>query len=278
MDGLKTKRKAIASHCLSRRRILKRSLGLAASFSFGGISNAIAASAPVTIFAAASTAGAIEAVAKDFEGATGETVRAVFAASSILARQIMQGAPADIYLAANAAWMDELERKDGVQPGSRVDLLGNNLVLIAPLNQPLEISVEPGFALAKILGQGRLAIGDPSHVPAGIYAKAALERLGIWDSLAAKLAFANDVRAALVLVERGEAMAGIVYASDAMAGARVRIVAEFPEELRAPIVYPMAIVRARAAPSVTAFHRHLQSAAAGSIFREHGFIHPVAGS
>ncbi len=236
------------------------------------------AKAPVTIFAAASTAGAIEAVAKDFEGLNAGSVRAVFAASSILARQIAQGAPADIYLSANAAWMDELERGDVLQPGSRVDLLGNRLVLIAPLNQAFEVSIEPGFALAKALGRGRLAIGDPSHVPAGIYAKAALDRLGVWDSLASKLAFANDVRGALALVERGEAAAGIVYASDAMAGARVRVVAAFPAPAPTPIVYPLAIVRARAAPAVTGFHRYLRGAAAGAIFRDHGFIHLAAGA
>jgi molybdate transport system substrate-binding protein len=272
VDGLGIKRRATGS----RRCFLARSLGLAAGFSLGGLG--ARAEAPVTIFAAASTAGAIEAAARGFEALNAGSVRAVFAASSILARQISQGAPADIYLSANAAWMDELERADDLQPGSRVDLLSNTLVLIAPLNQAFEITVEPGFDLAKALGEGRLAMGDPSHVPAGIYAKAALDRLGVWDSLGSKLAFANNVRGALALVERGAAAAGIVYASDAMAGARVRVVAAFPPKARAPIVYPMAIVRARAAPAVTAFHRYLQGAAAGAIFRKYGFTHPAARS
>lgn len=275
MDGHEAKTKAFGT----RRCFLMRSLGMAVSFSIGGVG--ARAKTPVTIFAAVSTAGAVEAVAKGFEAKVFEdvnagSVRAVFASSSILARQIEQGAPADIYLSANTVWMDELERGDILHPGSRVDLLGNRLVLVAPLNRPLEISIEPGFALAKALGRGRLAMGDPSHVPAGMYAKAALERLGVWDSLASSLAFANDVRGALALVERGEATAGIVYASDAMAGARVRIAAEFPAEPRAPIVYPMAIVRARAEPAVTGFYRYLQGAAAGAIFREHGFTHRAA--
>jgi molybdate transport system substrate-binding protein len=270
LDGLGTKRRTIAS----RRCFLARSLGLAAGFSLGGLG--ARAGAPVTIFAAASTAGAIEAVARGFEAVNAGSVRAVFAASSVLARQIAQGAPADIYLSANAAWMDELERANDLQPGSRVDLLSNSLVLIAPLKQTFEISIEPGFALAQALGEGRLAMGDPSHVPAGIYAKAALGRLGVWDSLGSKLAFANNVRGALALVERGEAAAGIVYASDTVARDRVRVVAAFPPEARAPIVYPLAIVRARAAPAVTAFHRYLQGVAAGAIFREYGFIPRIA--
>jgi len=260
----------------TRRCFLARSLGLVAGSSLGGIG--VLAAAPVTIFAAASTAAAIEAAARDFETMHAGAVRAVVAASSILARQIAQGAPADIYLSANTAWMDELERSGNLQPGSRVDLLGNSLVLIAPLDQPFEVSIGPNFALAEALGRGRLAMGDPSHVPAGIYAKAALEHLGVWDSLAPKVAFASDARAALALVERGGAAAGIVYASDTRLGARVRIVATFPYENYTNIVYPMAILRARTAPAVTAFHRYLQGPAAGAIFRRYGFTHRPADS
>ncbi len=262
----------------SRRTFLARSLGLAAGFSLDGLGvGGVRAQAPVTVFAAASTAGAVAAVAKEFEISAKETVRGVFAASSILARQIAQGAPADIYLSANSAWMDELEAKNHLQAGSRVDLLGNSLVLIAPLDRAFEISIAPGFALAKALGGGRLAMGDPNHVPAGMYAKAALKRLGVWDSLSAKLAFANDARAALALVERGDAAAGIVYASDARAGSGVRLVAAFPPEPRRPIVYPLAMVRGRSA-AAGAFYRYLQGAAAGAVFRAHGFTHPAAGT
>ena len=230
---------------------------------------------PVTIFAAASTAGAIEAAARDFESKGGAPVRVVLAASSTLARQIAQGAPADLYLSANTAWMDHLARGGGIEPDSRVDLLGNRLVLIAPIGRSFDIEIAPGFALAAALGNGRLAMGDPDHVPAGIYAKDALTRLGVWAAVAPKAAFAADARAALVLVERGEAAAGIVYASDAAENPGVRVVARFAAASHGPIIYPLAIVREHATAAVIAFHRYLQGDAARSIYQAWGFSEVV---
>ncbi len=234
-----------------------------------------ASETPVTIFAAASTGGAIEAVARDYEAGGGGPVRTVLAASSTLARQIDHGAPADLYLSANVAWMDWLAARSAVAPNSRIDLLGNSLVLIAPADRPFQIAVAPGFALAEALGGGRLAMADPDHVPAGIYARAALSALGVWSQVAPRAVYSNDVRAALVLVERGEVAAGIVYASDARASARVRVVAEFPPDTHPPIVYPLAILRDRDWPTVRDFHRYLQGPRAGAIFRARGFA-PLA--
>ncbi|MFQ5775973.1 MAG: molybdate ABC transporter substrate-binding protein [Kiloniellaceae bacterium] len=232
---------------------------------------------PVTVFAAASTANAVQAVAAAFAAEGGGAVRTVFAASSTLAQQIARGAPADLFLSANNAWMDALARKGVIDPASRIDLLGNRLVLIAPRRSRLEVALAPGFALAAALGEGRLAMGDPGHVPAGIYAKAALERLGVWDELAPKAAFAGDARAALALVERGEAAAGIVYATDAAIGARVRVVATFPADGQGPIVYPLAVVAGRRSPAVEAFYRFLRGPRARAIFRAQGFIAPARG-
>ncbi len=229
----------------------------------------------MTIFAAASTGSAIEAVAREYQTEGGPAVRVVIAASSTLARQIDHGAPADLYLSANEAWTDWLAARGAIAPDSRIDLLGNSLVLIAPAAQPFEISVAPGFALDQALGGGRLAMADPSHVPAGIYAKAALEALGVWAKIAPSIAYSGDVRAALALVERGEAEAGIVYASDAAANTHVRIVAEFPPGLHPAIVYPLAVLRGREREEVLAFHRYLQGPQARAIFRAQGFI-PLA--
>ena len=160
-------------------------------------SGAPRAEPPVTLFAAASTVDAIAAVARAYEAGGGAKVRTVFAASSTLARQIAQGAPADLYLSASTAWMDELEGRGVIEPGTRVDLLGNALVLIAPKHSAIEISIAPGFALVGALDDRRLAIGDPAHVPAGIYAKAALTKLGVWPEVSARVAYLGDVRGAL---------------------------------------------------------------------------------
>ena len=162
----------------------------------------------VTIFAAASTTNAVTDLANAFERRGAIGVRPVFAASSTLAKQIAHGAPADLFLSASPAWMDYLDAKDALAPGSRVDLLSNRLVLIAPRDSGLSLTVEPGFPLAEALGGGRLAIGDPAHVPAGIYAKAALLSLGVWDAVGPRAAAAANVRAAMALVERGAAAAG----------------------------------------------------------------------
>jgi molybdate transport system substrate-binding protein len=232
---------------------------------------------PVTLFAAASTVNAVAAVARAFDAAGGGRIRTVFAASSTLARQIAQGAPADLYLSASTAWMDELEGRGVLEPGTRVDLLGNALVLIAPKRSPIEIEIAPGFGLADALGGRRLAMGDPAHVPAGIYAKAALENLRIWPEISARVAYLGDVRGALAMVDRGEAAAGIVYASDVHDFGRVQILGRFPAESHPAIVYPLAIVAGRATPEVLAFYEFLQSAQARPLLEAEGFTVPRGG-
>ncbi len=229
---------------------------------------------PVTLFAAASTVNAVAAVARAYEAGGGGKLRTVFAASSTLARQIVQGAPADLYLSANVPWMDELEGRGAIEPGTRVDLLGNALVLIAPKRNPVEIDIVPGFALAGALSDRRLAMGDPAHVPVGIYAKAALMNLGVWPEVSLRVAYLGDARGALAMVDRGEAAAGIVYASDVRDGARVRVVGRFPSGSHPAIVYPLAVVAGRATPEVMAFYRFLQSAEARALLEAQGFTAP----
>lgn len=249
-----------------RRLIFCSVLGLAPLVATGVLAQ------DVTIFAAASTTSAVLEIAEAFEATSGIRVRPVFAASSTLAKQIDAGAPADLYLSASAAWMDYLESRGRLAPGTRVDLLSNRLVLIAPADSDWSLTVAPGFPLAAALGERRLVIGDPSHVPAGIYAKAALVALGVWDEVALKAAFAGDVRAALALVERGEVAAGLVYASDAAIGARVRVVAPIPPDSHPPITFPLAVVAGRASSAVTRFTRYLGGAAARARFEKHAFI------
>ena len=231
---------------------------------------------PVTLFAAASTVNAVAAVARAYEAGGGK-VRTVFAASSTLARQIAQGAPADLYLSANVAWMDELEGRGAIEPDTRVDLLGNTLVLIAPERRPIEIEIAPGFPLAGALGDRRLAMGDPAHVPAGIYAKAALTKLGVWPEVSARVAYLGDVRGALAMVDRGEAAAGIVYASDVRGAARVQVVGRFPANSHPAIVYPLAVVAGRRRPAVMAFYEFLQTPRARALLEAQGFTAPGGG-
>ena len=225
----------------------------------------------VTLFAAASTTDAVEAVARAFEAGGHGRVRAVFAASSTLAQQILRGAPADLFLSANTAWMDHLEARGRIATETRFDLLGNRLALIAPRKSTLDLTVTRKFPLAAALGERRLAMGDPAHVPAGLYAKAALENLGVWSEVAPKAAYVGSVRAALVLVERGETPVGIVYATDARISPRVRIVARFPEGSHPDIVYPLALVSGREGPAVSALYDFLRGPEARDIFRAHGF-------
>jgi len=240
-------------------------------------SGAPRAERPVTLFAAASTVKAATAVARAFDAGGGGKIRIVFAASSTLARQIAQGAPADLYLSASTAWMDELEGRGVLEPGTRIDLLGNALVLIAPRGRPVEIEIAPGFALAAALGDRRLAMGDPAHVPAGIYAKAALENLEIWPEISTRVAYLGDVRGALAMVDRGEAAAGIVYASDVHDFDRVLVLGRFPAESHPAIVYPLAVVAGRATPEVLAFYEFLQSPQARPLFEAEGFTAPGNG-
>lgn len=194
-----------------------------------------------------------------------------FASSSALARQIESGAPADLFLSADEEWMDYVAGRGLVRPGTRVSFLANRLVLIAPTRSPARLAIRPGFALAQALGQGRLAMADPDSVPAGKYGKAALTSLGVWPAVAPRVARAENVRAALALVERGEAPFGVVYATDARASARVRIVGIFPAATHPPITYPLALLKASTNPEAEGFRRFLLSPAGKAIFARRGF-------
>jgi molybdate transport system substrate-binding protein len=224
---------------------------------------------PLTVFAAASLKNALDDVATEWKKTGAAPPVTSYASSSVLATQIEHGAPADIFVSADKQWMDYLSKRALV--GSPHDLLGNRLALISGADNPLKIAIKPGFALGKALGDGRLSLGDPSNVPAGIYAKEALTKLGVWDSVRSKLAPAADVRAALVLVSRGEAPLGIVYETDAKVDPKVRIVGLFPEDTHTPIRYPVAIVTTSHHPDAGKFIAFLDSPAAKAIFTHYGF-------
>lgn len=194
-----------------------------------------------------------------------------FAASSALARQIGSGAPADLFISADEPWMDDVAARGLIVPGTRKSFLSNRLVLIAPASSRIRLVIGPDFPLVQTLGSGRLAMADPDAVPAGKYGKAALESLGVWRSVAGKVARGENVRAALALVERGEAPLGIVYATDAKASARVRVVGVFPAGSHPPITYPIARLKASTHPDAEAFRRFLLSGAGKAIFARYGF-------
>lgn len=226
----------------------------------------------ILVFAAASTAEAVTAVSALYEIRGGATARTVFAASSVLARQIANGAPAELYLSANRKWMDWLAARDRIIVASRRDLFGNRLVLVVPRNSDLKFRIRPGFPLAERLGDGRLALADPDHVPAGIYARQALTSLGVWDAVGRRAARTRDVRGVLALVGRGEAAAGIVYATDARISKKIRIAGLFPRAAHAPIAYTIALVKGRDSAAARAFHAFLISKPARAVFAGHGFL------
>ncbi len=230
-----------------------------------------AAAGDVVVFAAASLTNALGDIARAYEPQVKDKVNFSFASSSTLAKQIENGAPADVFISADREWMDYLDRLKLVEPGSRIDLLGNRLVLIAPADSNLSVSLKPGVDFAALLKDGLLATGDPDHVPVGKYAKVALQKLNAWDTVSGRIARADSVRAALTLVERGEAPLGIVYATDAAVAPTVRVVAAFPEDLHPPIVYPAALVHGRATPAAARFLGYLKTPEAAAAFRKHGF-------
>lgn len=229
-------------------------------------------SRPVTVFAAASLGNALDEIDAEYGKRTGARAAISFASSSALARQIESGAPADIFLSADSGWMDYVEKRGLLAPGTRVNLLRNELVLIAPEKSPVSLTIGPKFPLAKALGEGRLAVGDPDHVPAGKYAKAALEYLGVWPELSGRLARAENVRAALLFVSRGEAPFGIVYRTDAAADRAVRVIGVFPPASHPPVVYPAARVAAGRSPAARNYFEFLKSRAAAALFSKHGFL------
>jgi molybdate transport system substrate-binding protein len=225
----------------------------------------------ILVFAAASMKNALDEVDAAFAKQTGIAVVASYDASSALMKQIEQGAPADVYFSADRKWMDYGSQKQLIDDATRVNLLGNALVLIAGKESMLSrVTIDPSLDLAALAGDGRIATGDVRAVPVGIYAKEALQKLGLWDAVEPKLAMVGNVRAALVLVARGEAPLGIVYATDAKVEPAVKIVGAFPDDSHEPIVYPVAATRT-AKPSATLYLSFLRSAAARAIFERYGF-------
>lgn len=203
----------------------------------------VAAARDVNVYAAASLKGTLDEAVKAYQAQSGQTVTAAYAASSALAKQIEAGAPADIFISADQEWMDYLTKAGLVQTDSRTTFLGNQLVLVAERSQAKRLTLDANLDVAALLGDRRLAVGDVNAVPAGRYAKAALTKLGLWDKVKDKLAPAENVRAALALVARGEAAAGIVYATDARVDPGVAIVGVFPADSHAPIEYPIALLK-----------------------------------
>jgi molybdate transport system substrate-binding protein len=225
----------------------------------------------ITVFAAASMKNALDEVDAIFAKRNGIKVVASYAASSALMKQIEQGAPADVFLSADVDWMDYGEKHNLIKNDTRFNLLGNRLVLIAPKDSKIDrVNIAPGLDLAGLAGGGRIATGDVRAVPAGLYAKAALEKLGIWASVEPKMAMAENVRAALVLVARGEAPLGIVYETDAKIDPGVKIVGVFPEDSHPPIIYPVALTK-EAKPDAAKYVAFLRTAEARVVFERYGF-------
>jgi molybdate transport system substrate-binding protein len=258
---------------VSQRKIFIAAVAIAVAFT--GRPLAAQAQDPpqksILVFAAASLKDALDAVDAAFTKQSGVNVIASYDASSALMKQIERGAPADIFISADRKWMDYGSQHKLIDDATRVDLLGNTLVLIAPKQSRLsEVTIGPDLDLARLAGDGRIATGDVRAVPVGIYAEAALRKLGLWDSVEAKLAMVGNVRAALVLVARGEAPLGIVYATDARVEPAVKIIGVFPEDSHEPIVYPAAATT-DAKPGAAAYLAFLRSAAARSMFESFGF-------
>ncbi|WP_296385727.1 molybdate ABC transporter substrate-binding protein [Reyranella sp.] len=231
----------------------------------------------MVIFAAASLKNALDEIASAWSKETGKPApRLSYAASSALAKQMEQGAPADMFISADLDWMDHVEKKDLIQKDTRFNLLGNKIVLIAPRDSKTTVAVKQGFDLAKALNSekgagGKLAMANVDAVPAGKYGKSALEKLGAWDGVKGSVAQAENVRAALLLVARGEAPLGIVYATDAAAEPNVKIVGEFPGDSHPPIIYPAALTKAPKSPDAKAFLDYLKSSKARPAFEKQGF-------
>jgi len=254
--------------------VLKRSI-LAALFAALAIAStphtAAAQDRSITVFAAASMKNALDDVDVAFTKKSGIKVVASYDASSALMKQIEGGAPADAFVSADLKWMDYGAQKKLIKDDTRVNLLGNQLVLIAGKDSKIDnVAIKAGFDLAKLAGGGRIATGDVKAVPVGLYAQAALQKLGVWDAIEPKMAMTQNVRAALVLVARGEAPLGIVYSTDAKVEPSVKVVGVFPEDSHDPIIYPVAAT-ATAKPDVASYLAFLRSAAAKSIFEGYGF-------
>jgi len=227
--------------------------------------------ASLTVFAAASVRDALEALAKRFEANTADKVIVSYGGSNALARQIEAGAPADVFLSADSDWMDYLDSRRLLASGTRANLLRNELVLVAPTSSASTLKIGPAFALAAALGSDKLAMANPDSVPAGKYGKGALQALGVWERVEKQVARAENVRAALTLVSRGEAAYGIVYKTDALAENNVRIIDIFPSSTHPPIVYPIAELARSSSSSARRFIAYLESPEARAIWEKYGF-------
>ena len=236
-----------------------------------GTAPAAAQNRDILVFAAASLKNALDEAAAQWQRESGKKVVISYAASNTLIKQIEQGAPADMFISADLDWMDYGQQKGLIKPDTRSNLLGNRLVLIAPKDSNISANIQPGFDLAALLKGGRLAMGNVDAVPAGKYGKASLEKLGAWDGVKDKIAQAESVRAALLLVARGEAPLGIVYQTDAAADPTVKIVGTFPENTHPPIIYPIALTKDSTNPDALAFLNFIRSPAARPIFERQGF-------
>jgi molybdate transport system substrate-binding protein len=230
-----------------------------------------ALAADVVVFAAASLKNALDDAAQTYHSQGGAAAKISYAASSALAKQIENGAPADIFISADLAWMDYVQKRNLIQPATRKNLLGNRLVLVAPAGSGAKIDIKPGFDLVGLLHGGRLAMADPASVPAGKYGRAALQKLGIWNAVEPHVAGAENVRAALLFVDRKETPLGIVYATDAASDPKVEIAGAFPENTHPPIIYPIALTASSNNPDAAKYLQFLESPAAKPAFKKQGF-------
>jgi molybdate transport system substrate-binding protein len=244
------------------RRLLLLLLALLAAPAFA---------APPLVLAAASLQESLNAAADAWAARHHARPVLSFASSAALAKQVEAGAPADIFISADERWMDDVAKHGLMKAGTRVSFLANKLVLVAPAASARLVAIGPGFPLAKMLGGGKLAMGEVNSVPAGKYGKEALMKLGVWDAVAFHVAGADNVRSALALVERGEAPYGIVYATDAYASKAAKIVGTSPETSHAPLTYPIALLTASTSPDAEGFRRFLISGAGKAIFKRYGF-------
>jgi molybdate transport system substrate-binding protein len=261
-------------HHFINRFSTHRLAGLFAAFAIlcgSASSSAFAQDKSLTVFAAASMKNALDDVDAAYSAKTGVKIAASYAASSVLAKQIGQGAPADVFVSADTDWMDYAIGKKAINEPTRINLLGNSIVLIAPKDSAINnVTIGPGLDLAKLAGAGKIATGDVSSVPVGKYAKAALEKLGAWNAAEPKFAMAESVRAALTLVARQEAVLGIVYSTDAKVEPGVKIVGTFPADSHPPIIYPVAAT-ATAKADAAGYLAFLRTSAAKAIFEKYGF-------
>jgi molybdate transport system substrate-binding protein len=262
--------KSSTSRCLKANALrLCAALFLLVLSTFGNAPEA--QSDKVLVFAAASLKTALDEINAQWQGRTGKRAVVSYAASSALAKQIEQGAPADIFISADLDWMEYLAERKLIRPETRSDLLSNRLVLIAPKGTNLQVEIKPGFPLASLLGQGHLALANTDAVPAGKYSKAALETLGVWERVKGRIAQAENVRAALLLVSRGEAPLGIVYESDAVSDPSVVTVGILPDATHPRIIYPIAVTSGSTNPDAGGFLDELKSPQARTIFEKQGF-------